>query len=159
MKKHMQLKCYALSAILLLSASCEAAVNVVNNINVGRYLSTLEKPKNDQINLLNQQIQIKFSQNILTIKQAVQFLLRFRGYHLCDNDQLDEASMQMLNQPLPEVDREFGPMTLKQGLHTLSGNMFYLLVDPVNRLVGFKLKPVYSQLYQNTSINDLPYQE
>jgi len=155
----MQLKCYALSAILLLSASCEAAVNVANNINVGRYLSVPEKPKNDQINLLNQQIQIKFPQNILTIKQAIQFLLRFRGYHLCANDQLDEATTQMLNQLLPEVDREFGPMTLKQGLQTLSGNMFYLLVDPVNRLIGFKLKPAYSKIYQNVTTNNFTNQE
>ena len=45
MKKHAQLKYYVLSVLLLLSASCEAAAMVDNNITVGRYLSVAEKAK------------------------------------------------------------------------------------------------------------------
>ena len=155
MKKHVQLKTYVLSGLLCLSVFATTTSCLANNITVGRYLSVAATPAADQQNLLQQQIQIKFPQNVLTIKQAIKFILQFSGYRLCANSELDQPVKEMLNQSLPEVDRVFGPMTLDQGLQTLVGNMFYLLVDPVNRLVGFKIKPAYRYLYQNSTIKKL----
>ena len=43
-------------------------------------------------------------------------------------------------QPLPMVDRDFGPMTISQGLETLAGSHFQLLIDPVHRQIAFRLK-------------------
>lgn len=130
---------------------CCSATIFANNILVGRYLSVAEKPQAEQIKLLQQQIQIKFPQNILTIGQAAQFILEFSGYRLSNIGGLNHPAKEMLNKQLPEVDRTFGPMTLEQGLRTLSGSSFYLLVDPVNREVGFKVKPDYRNLYKNNS--------
>ncbi|MDP1574337.1 MAG: pili assembly chaperone [Coxiellaceae bacterium] len=159
MKKHAQLKTYVLSGLLCLSVFATATSCFANNVIVGRYLSVAATPAADQKNLLQQQIQIKFPQNILTIKQAVKFILQFSGYRLCNENELDKPAKKMLSQPLPEVDRTFGPMTLKQGLQTLAGNMFYLLLDPIDRLVGFEIKPDYRHLYENTAINKSAEQE
>ena len=159
MKKHKQLKRCLLSGLLCLSVLGAATISFADNISIGRYLSVAEKPQSEQQRLLQQQIQIKFPQNVLTIKQAVQFILQFSGYRLCDIDQLSQPAKEMLSQPLPEVDRTFGPMTLEQGLKTLAGDSFYLLIDPVNRIVGFKVRPTYRDLYQSISFSQLKKQQ
>jgi conjugative transfer region protein (TIGR03748 family) len=148
MKEHKQLKRCLLSGLLCLSVLGATTTSFANNVSVGRYLSVAVKPQSDQQRLLQQQIQIKFPQNVLTIKQAVQFILQFSGYRLCDESQLSPPARRVLSQPLPEVDRTFGPMTLEQGLETLVGDDFYLLIDSVNRLVGLKIKPSYRHLYE-----------
>jgi conjugative transfer region protein (TIGR03748 family) len=144
-----KLKRCALSSLLCLSIVFGITTSFAQNVIIGRYLSVIEKPQSAQTRLLQQQIQIKFPQNILTIKQAVEFMLQFSGYRLADIKQLNQHARAMLSQPIPEIDRTLDPMTLEQGLTTLVGNPFYLLVDPVHRLVGFKLKNQYRHLYKS----------
>ncbi|MCW5588113.1 MAG: hypothetical protein KIT27_00485 [Legionellales bacterium] len=148
-----QLKRCVLSGFLCLSILFGTSASFANNVTIGRYLSVAEKPQGAQTQLLQQQIQIKFPQNILTIKQAVQFILQFSGYHLADDQVMNKPALAMLNQLLPEVDRSFGPMTLDQGLTTLSGETFYLLVDPVHRLIAYKIKIPYQLLYVKHTIS------
>ena len=148
MEKYKQLKHYALAALLCLCFLGATASSFANNISIGRYLSVAAKPQNDQQRLLQQQIQIKFPQNILTIQKAVGFVLQFSGYRLADLKQMNHSARDMLGQPLPVVDKTFGPMTLEQGLTTLSGNAFYLLIDPIHRLVAFQVNPRYRNLYE-----------
>ncbi|MEE9358616.1 hypothetical protein [Candidatus Vondammii sp. HM_W22] len=40
--------------------------------------------------------------------------------------------------PLPAVHRSLGPMTLRDALETLVGSAFYLVQDPVHRLIAFE---------------------
>ncbi len=155
MKK--QLKLYTLAGLLSLcvlgtitssfAKNFEKIEKIEKNITIGRYLSVAEKPQNGQQRLLQQQIQIKFPQDVLTIQQAIEFVLRFSGYHLANLKQMNQPARNMSNQPLPIIDKTFGPMTLEQGLITLAGNEFYLLIDPVHRLVSFQVKPSYRRLY------------
>ena len=50
----------------------------------------------------------------------------------------------MLSQPLPIVDRQLGSLSLQDALVLLANpKVFYLLTDPVNRLIGFKLREAY----------------
>lgn len=146
MKKHQQ-QHYALRLLLCLIFLCLVNVSFANEMSIGRYLAVEIKPQNEQQHLLEQHIQIKFPQNILTIKQAVQFILQFSGYRLADDRAMNKSALAMLSQPLPEVDRSFGPMTLAQSLTTLSGDTFYLLADPVHRLIAYKIKMHYQRLY------------
>ena len=136
MRNQKQLKRYALAGLICLSFLSGSIPSFANNISIGRYLSVAEKPKIEQLRLLQQQIQIRFPQNILTIKQAIDFLLQFSGYNLSDMRTLSQPAHQMLKQPLPEIDKNFGPMTIEQGLTTLAGNSFHLLVDPVHREIA-----------------------
>ena len=84
MKKYKQLKRYALAASLCLCFFGATTASFANNISIGRYLVVAEKPQQEQQRLLNQQIQIKFPQNILTIQEAVEFVLQYSGYRLTD---------------------------------------------------------------------------
>jgi conjugative transfer region protein (TIGR03748 family) len=152
--KKTTLRRIALSSLLCLSVlGATASSSFANPITIGRYLSVKGKPRQDQEQLLQQQIQIHFPQNILTNKQAIIFLLQFSGYHMANSNQMHQSTRDMLAQPLPEVDRVFGPMPLEQGLATLAGHPFYLLIDPVHRLVSFKLKTEYQDLYKHSATN------
>lgn len=125
-----------------------AEANVEGNVIIGRYLTVNAKPHHSQQHLLQQQIQIKFPENILTVKQAMEFMLQFSGYRLAPFNQTGRDVKAMLEQPLPEIDRTFGPVSLQEGLVTLAGGAFYLLIDPVHRLVSFEIRPRYSGLYE-----------
>ena len=119
---------------------------------VGRYVSVPVQPQHTQQDLLQQLIQIKFPKRIHTIEQALKYMLRFSGYRLVDVKKMDPSVFAILQQSLPEVDRNFGPMTLQQGLRTLLGTPFSLLIDPVHRLVSYRLKGRYEQLYHTNCL-------
>lgn len=155
MSKNKQLKRVALGGLLCLSILGITTSSYADNIRVGRYLSVADSPQADQQQLLQQQIQVKFPQNILTIEQAMQFILQFSGYRLEKTSSMSVLVQSMLKQKLPEVDRNFGPMTLQDALTTLAGDTFYLLIDPVHRLVAFKIKPQYQVLFDRAMIEQL----
>lgn len=110
---------------------------------MSRYVTVVEKPQHAQINLLSQTIQMHFPQDVKTLSDAINYLLRFSGYSLAPNAELVSALKITLSKPLPLIDRNFGPMTLKEGLLTLVGPVFVLAQDPINRTVNFHLKPSY----------------
>lgn len=148
MKQHTQLTRWVLAGCLCLNL---CGTSFANTISIGRYLTVAAKPLPAQQHLLSQQIQIKFPENIFTVKQAIEFLLQFRGFRLASLQSMQPAAKAMLDQPLPEVDRTLGPMRLEDALLTLGGSPFYLLVDPVHRLVAYQLKPKYQSLYVSIS--------
>jgi conjugative transfer region protein (TIGR03748 family) len=131
---------------MLFGKTCLADNNVTQ---VSRYLTISNKPKFSQLNLLSQPIQIRFTQNIKTIGDAMNYLLRFSGYSLIADTQMSAALKITLSKPLPIIDRELGPMTLRDALITLSGPAFSLAQNPVYRVVDFKLKPEYQQFITN----------
>jgi type IV pili sensor histidine kinase/response regulator len=115
---------------------------------VGRYLTAENKPKSSQIDLLSQEFQVRFPSFVQTIGNAMEYLLKQSGYSLVPEDKRSTALKVALSKPLPAIDREFGPMKLKDGLATLAGPVFILVNDPLNRMVSFNLSSKYSALYQ-----------
>jgi len=111
---------------------------------IGQYMTVANKPKPEQVDLLSQKIQVRFPQNIQTIGDACNNLLKISGYSLIDVQHQNDALKTTLTKQLPLIDRDFGPMSLKDGLTTLVGSAFYLVSDPVNRTINFKLKPQYA---------------
>jgi conjugative transfer region protein (TIGR03748 family) len=91
--------------------------------------------KPEQINPLLSITTINFSQNIFTIGQAINELLRGSGYTWLsaqnDNDALGELE-------LPNVVREIGPVRLRDALITVAGVAWELEVNEVNRTLWFK---------------------
>lgn len=119
---------------------CLASENITQ---VSRYLTLENKVKPDQINPMNQVIQVRFPQNVQTIGSAINYLLRFSGYSLVINEKRNAGLRITLDKPLPIVDRELGPVSLKNGLSTLLGEGFHIVCDPINREINFELKPSY----------------
>jgi conjugative transfer region protein (TIGR03748 family) len=133
--------------IILKSASVLAA----DLTEVGRYLTVDNKPKFAQTDLLSQTIQVRFPQNVQTVGDAMNYILRLSGYSLVSAEKMSHALTITLSKPLPAVDRDFGPMPLKEGLATLTGPAFYSVQDPLNRVVNFRVKSQYVHFANNSS--------
>jgi type IV pili sensor histidine kinase/response regulator len=131
---------------------CETCLADNNLTQVSRYLTVSNKPKLSQTNLLSQLIQVRFTRNVQSVGDAMNYLLKFSGYSLIAESQMSPEMKSTLQKPLPIVDRELGPITLSDALSILSGPAFYLTHDPVNRVVNFKLKPAYQKFIQNNQI-------
>lgn len=123
-------------------------VNTVQSQTVtGQFLTTENSPVTAQQDLLKQTFQVRFPIQVITVGDAVEYLLQTTGYSLVKNKQQYPFAFEMLNAPLPNVDRSFGPLTIEEGLQTLAGDHFQLIIDPVNRLIAFRLKPQFLTLY------------
>ncbi len=110
---------------------------------ISRYITVENKPKSEQVNLLSQVIQVRFSQKIQTIGDALQHILSYSGYSLVDSSRQCPELKATLTKPLPFVDRQFGPMSLQDALTTLAGPAFTLAHAPLNREINFTVKPAY----------------
>lgn len=120
----------------------------VGKTQAGRYITIKNKPRKEQVELMSQVIQIRFPQNVKTIGHAMEYLLVLSGYDLVPEKSQSYAMRLMLGKPLPVVDRELGPVTMKAGLETLAGPVFDIVEDPVNRLIAFNLKSSYQKYLQ-----------
>ncbi len=89
-----------------------------------------------------QRIQVQFPEAVKTVGDAMQVLLRFSGYHLVPVPERSHAMQTLLVLPLPEFQRQLGPMTLLKAMEALSGPGYQLLLDPVHRTVAFRVKPM-----------------
>lgn len=130
----------SLASVTLL-VSLQSVAHIHSLQPVGRYLTVNTTPSHAQIDLLSQIIQVRFPSTVQTIGDAMQYLLRFSGYSLIGDDQMNLAFKTTLTKPLPAIDRNFGPMSLKDALTTLAGPAFTLAHDPINRTINFQLKP------------------
>lgn len=108
-------------------------------MSTGRYTSVKNIAPVDQLNPLKVVIKTKLPQSIATVREAVDFLLVRSGYTMAEDGVLSAEAKTLMALPLPAVHRELGPMTLDRALHTLSGDAFVLVVDPVHRKIGYEL--------------------
>jgi conjugative transfer region protein (TIGR03748 family) len=127
---------------LFILVTATAAVGSVTQL--GRYLTVQNQATAEQQDLLKQICRRHFAKSIRTVGGAMRHLLRDSGYSLADRADLS----CLLNRSLPQVQRDFGPIALQEGLSTLAGNTYQLLVDPMHRLVSFRLKNIYSGNYR-----------
>ncbi|MDZ7924944.1 MAG: hypothetical protein U5M23_13030 [Marinagarivorans sp.] len=104
--------------------------------------------KNEQLNPLLSITTINFSQNIFTVGQAINELLRGSGYTWLsaqnDNDALSELE-------LPSVVRELGPIRLRDALITVAGVAWELEANEVNRTLWFT--PTFNVYANDDTLN------
>ena len=143
----MRLKLVATALLgIFLSKTCLALENATQ---VGRYITIANIPKLGQSELLSQIIEVRFPQNIQTVGSAMNYLLRFSGYSLTADSHMNPELKNILKKPLPIIDRNFGPLSLKIALGTLAGPAFKLIDDPVNREINFNLNSEYLSQFKN----------
>lgn len=139
---------------IILSAIIGGAISIVmtpciahqyNSTHVSRYITVENKPKQAQIDLLSQTVQVRFPQKIHTIQEAMEYLLNFSGYSLAANTDRSPELKITLGKPLPLINRELGAMPLKTALIVLAGSAFELMQDPINREVNFRLKAKFKK--------------
>lgn len=111
-----------------------------NITQISRYASVKNKPLPAQINPLKSIQQVHFPSSIKTIGDAVHHWLSYSGYHLVPTEKQSPHLKQILKQPLPQVDRTLGPLSIEHGLTVLVGqNLFSLTHDDLLREVSFTL--------------------
>ncbi len=113
-------------------------------VQVERYSTVAPVPRAAQIDPLQAVVAIAFPDQISTVGDALHYLLRRTGYRFASREATDPASTALMRQPLPAVHRQLGPITVSRALTTLAGPAWYLVVDPVHRLVSFELVRRYA---------------
>ena len=132
--------------IVLFLSLCAGSVSAANLTQVNRYATVENKPLISQINPLLTVQQIHFPQQIHTVGEALTHWMQYSGYSLVDVAVQNQALKDIMQQPLPQVDRNLGPLTVHDGLEVLVGQqVFSLIQDPLHRTINFKLKPQYAQ--------------
>lgn len=140
------------------TAFCLAGICLVGSVNlqakdvqVGRYSLLAATPTEAQANLLATTITVSFPERIVTVGEAVQYLLQRSGYRLATAPVITHETADLLMLPLPAVHRSLGPITLSQALETLVGPSFRLVHDPVHRLISFELCTAMTRVTQQAS--------
>jgi len=129
------LKRLIIMTLTLLSLSVQATP--VTQVN--RYATIVNKPLPAQINPLLAVQQVHFPQSVATINDAVHYWLRYSGFKLSRQSKLPTDLLIVLSQPLPQVDRSLGPLSIADGLGVLVGEKeFSLITDPIFREINFK---------------------
>ena len=126
-------------AICVAGICSVASVNLLaNELQVGRYSLSAATPTEAQAELLATTMTVRFPERIQSVGEAVRYLLQRSGYRLATAESIGPDTVALFALPLPTVHRSLGPMTLREALETLAGPAFYLVHDPVHRLVTFE---------------------
>lgn len=142
----------AATAICLAGICLVGSVNLqAKDVQIGRYSLLAATPTEAQANLLATTITVSFPARIVTVGEAVQYLLQRSGYRLAAGHVVAPEAEHLLTLPLPAVHRHFGPVTLMQGLEALVGPAFRLVQDPVHRLISFDLCTATGRVAQQAS--------
>ncbi len=117
-------------------------------IQTGRYLTVNNQIQVEQLDLLSPIIQVHFLSDIKTVEDAITDVLHYSGYALVETSQQTRDLQNTLKKPLPLIQRDIGPLSLRQVLTLLIGPAFHLIVDPLNRTVDFQLKSQFAAITQ-----------
>jgi type IV pili sensor histidine kinase/response regulator len=109
-----------------------------SDVQVARYSLLKATPTDAQVELLATTINVKFPERILTVGEAIRYLLLRSGYRLARDEVIESDTKALFALPLPAVHKNLGPMVLRAALETLAGKTFNLIEDPVHRLVTFE---------------------
>lgn len=120
--------------------------NASNQTQISRYSTVENKPTAAQINPLLAVAQYKFASNVRTVGGAISQVLSTSGYKIADDEKLNKDAKQVMDLPLPLVDRQLGPLTIKDTVAVLIGqNVFDIKVDPLHRTINFRVKPTIAK--------------
>ena len=146
---HCFLPILAAMGVAALCMTISPGVNAAE-VQVGRYSTLPAMPTVAQADLLATTVSVSFPVRIVTVGEAVQYLLQRSGYRLSAGDVMAPETADLLTLPLPAVHRQLGPITLAQAMETLAGPAFRLIHDPVHRLVSFELCTSAGRVMQQT---------
>ena len=140
-----------LCGLLLILAAGQAHAGT-GAVAVGRYSVVAPVPRADQSDPLETIVRLTFPPYVKDVGGAVDYLLVRSGYRLADAMAAGEAQLILLRRPLPESQRTLGPISLRRALETLGGEAFWLVEDPVHRLVAFDVADDYRPLLQGAPV-------
>ena len=118
---------------------------------IGRYTTEVSKPSFAQENLLATKLEVKFPKRVVTVKEAIEYLLEPSGYRLAIGDDLDPDLNLLYRQILPQVHRNLKSITLAEALQVVATDVWVLNSNPVLRTITFRLDDDVRQRYVDVS--------
>ncbi|MFQ6249353.1 TcpQ domain-containing protein [Yersinia enterocolitica] len=110
-----------------------------------RYTLASSRPIDAQRDPLNQIVDITMpTKMVRSVGDGFRYVLLESGYSLCSTS--SSVFTELLNKPLPGVQRSIGPLRLSDVLQILAGPAWCLRVDDVNREICFTLRDAYQNL-------------
>lgn len=135
-----ELKILTITLLGIVTVTTHAA----NVTQINRYATVANKPLTAQINPLLAVQKIHFPQEVKTVGEAIEWWLHYSGFALVSKENQPKSLQAVMLQPLPQIHRNLGPLTVKEGLEILAGQQVFRVVEnPITRQVNFKLKPAY----------------
>lgn len=107
-------------------------------VQVGRYASVREVPSDAQRDVLAASVSFQFEANVQTVGDAVAVILKEVGYQFADAATAEPDRVRILNLPLPKPHRNLGPLKARDAINTLVGPVWFVVEDPVDRLISFE---------------------
>ncbi|HCM1917197.1 TPA: TcpQ domain-containing protein [Salmonella enterica subsp. salamae serovar 28:r:e,n,z15] len=121
----------------------------------GRYTLVSVKSADAQREPLNQLIDITMPVSLVSsVGDGFRYLLFQSGYSLCGR--YGAEFTELLNRPLPAVQRRLGPVRLSEALQVVAGPAWRMTVDEVNREVCFVLRDAYLAQARQSETHPLP---
>ena len=133
---------------ILYCSLAQAGEIVPEDARVSRYGYVTPDATPEQRDPLSVVVKVSFNSHIATVGEALDHLLLRSGYQMASLEASDPSMRILVSRDLPEVHRKLGPITLVNALKALSGPVWELIVDPVNRLISFDL----NQEYRSTAV-------
>lgn len=129
-------------------------------LQIGRYTVVPSKPSETVIDPLLVMAKLTFPrQTVVTIGDAITYVLLRTGYRLTDESVLTGSEKRFLALPLPENQRAIGPYKVRDILDVLLGQSWTLTIDPRNRIVGFISAPGFDTVEEVKARNDVIAQQ
>lgn len=118
-----------------------AAAEVISENNehfvtTDRYTQTSIKPRTDQLMPLDALVNFAFGDEVKTVGAAVLEMLEGSGYRWSAPFSTGDALLHDL--ALPVVNRDIGPIRLREALTTVAGPAWRLRVDDLHRVIWFE---------------------
>lgn len=121
---------------------------VAAEIQLGRYSVKEAAAEPAQRDLLAVIVETQLPRQVLTVGDALRFLLRRSGYRLGTPSPTDTDMANLLALPLPAVHRHLGPISLRDALAAIAGPAYELHTEPVRRQLHFAVRDTYRDAAQ-----------
>ena len=118
-------------------------------IEIDRYTLMSPEPQAEELDPLSVNVELAFPPNIITVEDAVVFVLENSGWVLAVNESSDNSLSLTLDRPLPKVHRRLSFMPLRSVLQVLVGQYYVPVEDPLRRIYTFDLKDEYMGLVKH----------
>lgn len=106
-------------------------------IQTGRYTAVPAAPTLSQRDPLQVVINVTIPNDLTTVGHAVHYVLRRSGYAVESPPKLHPDALRMFLNPLPDIQRHLGPMTLRDALTVLVTPELVPVVDPIRRRINY----------------------
>ena len=138
----MTVKKLAVGLSLLAITLCVSAEDIQSS----RYITISDSPSVGDAYAISTVVQEDFPSAVITVGGAISEILSQTSYRLLEPSKNDPLEKDLYSQPLPGYLRSVGPESLQSALLQLSGNVYQVVIDPVHRLVTFRLRQKFQTL-------------